>query len=239
MQDRPDYLAMGLGAENIPELIRMATDKTLNNADSDSLEVWAPLHAWRTLGQLRAESAIEPLLGLFTRIDQEEDDWVAEELPTVFGEIGPNALPALSDYLANPSHGLESRRAAALSITEIGPRHAESRDKCAAALSHQLEQFKKNTRNFNGTLISLLLDLDAVKAAPVMEQAFAAGRVDKSVAGDWADVQLALGLNEECETLGKFSIFVGLKRILGFKETNSNVQKKRCSSKKAASGTCK
>jgi hypothetical protein len=92
---------------------------------------------------------------------------------------------------------------------------AVSRDKCAAALSHQLEQFKKNTRNINGLLISLLLDLDAVEAAPVMEQAFAAGRVDESVAGDWADVQLALGLNEECETLGKFSLFAGLKRILG------------------------
>ena len=221
MQDRPDYLAMGFGAEHIPELIRMATDEKLNNSDSDSLEVWAPLHAWRTLGQLRAEAAIEPLVGLFARIDRDEDDWVSDDLPMVFGEIGLRALPALSGYLADPSHGLESRLAAAHGIMEIGTQHAESRDQCVAALSHQLEQFKKNSRNLNGALISLLLDLDAVEAGPLMEQAFAAKKVDESVAGDWEEVQLALGRGEEDEIPGKFSVFAGLKRILGLSRQDS------------------
>jgi HEAT repeat protein len=30
-------------------------------ADQNSMEVWAPVHAWRALGQLRAEEAIKPL----------------------------------------------------------------------------------------------------------------------------------------------------------------------------------
>ena len=55
----PDYVGeFGLTAEHIPDLIRMATDRKLNLANVDSLEVWAPLHAWRALGQLRAEAAI-------------------------------------------------------------------------------------------------------------------------------------------------------------------------------------
>ena len=58
----PDYLALGLGSEHVPDLIRMAIDEELNQAASDSLEVWAPVHAWRALGQLHAEAAIEPLL---------------------------------------------------------------------------------------------------------------------------------------------------------------------------------
>src|SRR5438093_123369 len=55
----PNYLELGLSREHVPELIRMATDDELNWADSESLEVWAPIHAWRALGQLRAEEAAE------------------------------------------------------------------------------------------------------------------------------------------------------------------------------------
>ena len=35
-QPWPDYLALGLGPEHIPELIRMATDDDLNEADTES-----------------------------------------------------------------------------------------------------------------------------------------------------------------------------------------------------------
>src|SRR3990172_4320258 len=61
VHDWPDYQQLGFGPEHVPDLIRVATDKDLLWADSDSLEVWAPIHAWRTLGQLRAEAAIQPL----------------------------------------------------------------------------------------------------------------------------------------------------------------------------------
>jgi len=116
----PDYLALGLGPEHVPDLIRMATDEELNQAASDSLEVWAPVHAWRALGQLRAEAAIEPLLSLFRRIDENEDDWVDGQLPDVYGMIGPAAIPALTAYLADTSHGLSARISAASSLTYRG-----------------------------------------------------------------------------------------------------------------------
>ncbi len=84
--DWPHYLELGLGPEHIPDLIRLATDEELIWDDSDRLEVWAPLHAWRALGQLRAKEAIEPLLSLFEPL--EENDWAMEELPDVLGMIG-------------------------------------------------------------------------------------------------------------------------------------------------------
>jgi hypothetical protein len=97
----PDYLAYGLDTSHILELIRMGTDEELQWADSESVEVWAPVHAWRALGQLRAEAAIEPLLGLLKNIDEEDDDWADTELPKVFGLIGPAAIPALTAYLTH------------------------------------------------------------------------------------------------------------------------------------------
>ncbi len=82
----PDYLELGFSEKDIPQLISMATDEELNWAYSDSLKIWAPTHAWRVLAQLRAVEAIKPLLHLASISDDEE--WITEELPYVFGMIG-------------------------------------------------------------------------------------------------------------------------------------------------------
>ena len=42
-----------------------------------------------------------------------------------------------------------------------------------------------------------LAELKVVEAAPLMEEAFAARRVDDMVMGDWEDVQIELGLLAE------------------------------------------
>jgi hypothetical protein len=52
---------------------------------------------------------------------------------------------------------------------------------------------------FNGVLIASLMDLEAQESAPLMERAFAAKRVDSSIAGDWIDVQYGLGLISQAE----------------------------------------
>ena len=53
----PDYLTtFGLGAEHVPELIRMTSDSALNRGTGG--DVWASTHAWRALGQLRAVDAV-------------------------------------------------------------------------------------------------------------------------------------------------------------------------------------
>jgi hypothetical protein len=196
-QDWPDYLALGIGPAQIPDLIRMVEDDELNWADSESLEVWAPVHAWRALGQLRAEAAVGPLLGLLWRIDEYNDDWVGEEIPEVLGMIGPVAVPKLADYLAAPLEGLWARVAAAHALAEVGTRHPEGREDCVAALIGTLDGFAQHDPTLNGFLISYLVDLEAVEAAPLMEKAFAADLVDISILGDWEDAQIELGLLEE------------------------------------------
>jgi HEAT repeat protein len=140
MHQWPDFLALGIGPEHVPDLIRIVEDEELNGADSDSLEIWAPVHAWRDLGQLRAEAAIEPLIEILWRID-DEDEWVGEEVPTVLGMIGPAAVPKLTEYLADPGNGLWPRVAAAQALVEIGQRHPEAWADCVAVLTRNLEGF--------------------------------------------------------------------------------------------------
>ncbi len=197
----PDYRELGLGPEHVPDLIQMATDEALNEADAESTEVWAPLHAWRALGQLRAVEAVEPLLELFDRL--EDDDWVHEELPVVFGLIGPRALPALAAYLADLSHTDSSRISASRSIEEIGKKWPDARGEALAMLEERLSRFEENKPDVNAFLVEALVELEAKEAAPLIERAFAEGYVDPMVMGDWEDVQIELGLKSTEEVAPK------------------------------------
>ncbi len=197
----PDYQELGIGPEHIPDLIRMATDEELNEADPESREVWAPLHAWRALGQLRAVEAVEPLLGLFDRL--EYDDWVNEELPDVFGMVGPAALPALAEYIADLSHNDSSRISAIAGIENIGKRWPDAKGESITLLEERLKQFEENEPDVNGFIVEALVELGAREAAPVIERAFDEGYVDPIVMGDWDDVQVELGLKSAEEVAQK------------------------------------
>jgi HEAT repeat protein len=197
--ERLDYAGMGVSAENIPDLIRMATDERLNNAPGDSKLVWAPVHAWRALGQLRAVMAVEPLLKLFQRIDDFSDDWIGTDLPMALAQIGAAAIEPAANYLADAGHGEWARTAAAATLGKIGCEHPLLRLECVARLSAQLEKFSEQSETLNAFLVSPLWDLRAVEALPVIERAHAAGKVDESVNGDVEDVQIHFGLKTERE----------------------------------------
>lgn len=195
VQDKwDDYLAQGINASHIPDLIRMATDEELHLAPYPSDLIWAPIHAWRALGQLRADAAVEPLTRILHWIDEEDDEWIAEELPTVFGMIGAPALPVLDAYLANDQNPLWAKIAAAEGITAVAKRFPETRGDAVAILTRALERFAENDPALNAEVVLMLVQLHAVQAAPLIERAFAAERVAKSLMGDWEDVQIELGL---------------------------------------------
>jgi hypothetical protein len=197
-EDWPDYLALGIGKEHISDLIRMATDEALLGRGLGYENAWGPTHAWRALGQLEAEEAIEPLLSLFHFIDDRQDEWMTEELPKVYGMIGPAAIPGLAAYLADTSHGQHARIAAAASLEAIGTQHPEARDACVTTLTRYLEQISAgevtSDPSLNGFVIRALIQLEAAESAPVIEQVFADDVVDFLITGDWQDVQVDLGL---------------------------------------------
>src|SRR5438105_504270 len=67
-----DYRAKGIGSEHVPDLMRMLLDRELNEGDPEGTAIWAPLHAGRALGQLRAVEAAEALVRA-VREDLERD----------------------------------------------------------------------------------------------------------------------------------------------------------------------
>jgi hypothetical protein len=195
-----DYRELGVSEEDIPELIRMSADKDLYWAESESDEVWAPIHAWRALGQLRAAEAVPTLLEQIALIDKDSDCWPGEELPGVFGEIGEPAIEGLKRYLGDKEKSLEVRMVVTEALAKVGINNPETRGTCVAILETELAQFSKNEPEINGFHVSALLDLHAVEALPTIEVAYQKGCVDLAVCGDFEEVEIALGIKEKRTT---------------------------------------
>lgn len=195
----PDYVReLGLDAGHVEQLIAMVTDPALNTADSESLEVWAPMHAWRALGQLGSVEAVQPLLALLEQYP--EDDWLHDELPDVFALIGEPAIEPLAAYLMESAHDEILRADAARSLRLIAEEHEHCRERCVTAIVQQLGGYADNPPVLNGFLVSNLIDLDATAHIDLIEEAYAADAVDLSICGDFEDVQLELGLIDERRT---------------------------------------
>ncbi|HEX8209295.1 MAG TPA: DUF1186 domain-containing protein [Longimicrobium sp.] len=194
----PDYLALGLTREHAPELIRLLTDPEVQEYDEDSPRgFWPPIHAWRALGQLQAEEALEPLATLLQEPQDEEDDWRLTEIPRVLGMIGPAAIPVAKRMVAREDLDEFTRYAGMHVLTEVAARWPETRDQAVEFLMAFLRDWEDRDPEFNAFVISYLMDLDATEAAPLMTDAFEAGAVDLSMAGDWEDVQVQMGLLPE------------------------------------------
>ncbi|MGR3279132.1 DUF1186 domain-containing protein [Acaryochloris marina NIES-2412] len=194
---------LDLTDEHIPELIQMATDRELDFETSNETDCWAPVHAWRALGLLEAEAAIMPLLNL---LEDPVHECAQEEIPKVISLIGPSALAAVQDYIANPSHNIFGRIFASNYFKRLYDRHPDQREQCIKILAHLLTSYKKNDPGLNGFLILSLCDLQAVDKASEIKKVFDAQQVDLMIMGDWDEVQVKLGLKTRKEVpLRRFS----------------------------------
>lgn len=168
------------GPTIVPSLIAMATDERLNNADSDSAEVWAPIHALELLGELRATESIEPLLPLFGL----DNDVLGDTLPVVYGQIGEAAIEPMRTLLFDRSKDVWARVRAASALVEAAKYHPELRSRAIEILVERLSPAESRTpddETIDGFIIADLLDLKPTEALPAIRQAFAEDRVDTTI----------------------------------------------------------
>lgn len=170
----------------------MATDEALHRSDPENPHVWAPLHAWRALGQLRAEPAAEALVQLFAELP--DDDWITEELPIVFSMIGPSATPALTVFLGDDSIDEFCRISVPGCLERIAQDHPAYREACISVLMRQLERSKTNGSTLNAFLVLSLVELRATQAISLIRSVYAKRRVDLTVLGDVEDAEIAMGI---------------------------------------------
>lgn len=187
-----EYAKLGIDRSHVPDLIAILTDESL--LATDGPEVMAPVHAWRILAELQAVEALPSLVSLLNEIDENNDDWVASELPKVFNKIGGAALDVLEPFAVDVRNGPFARVCAFRSISEIGGNHPELRARCVEGVTSMLRTYQANEKFFNASLISDLVDLKAVESLDLIREAYAKDRVDFDVLGDFEDAEIGFGL---------------------------------------------
>jgi len=185
-----NYLNIGLSEKDIPLLIEMTNDDDLHLAEDDS-HMWAPVHAWRALGQLKAKEAIIPLIDLFTEL--ENDDWAGDDLPVVIGMIGEDAIDPLKNVLYDQSITESAKISAVCSLAEIGKNVPSSKEDCVDIFLNFLNESTINEDTINGFIMLSLIDLEATNTIDSIRSAFAKGVVDSTVVGDLEDVERRMG----------------------------------------------
>jgi len=199
----PNYVEkFGFSLKDAPSLIQMLKDVQIQEADLEDPIVWADVHAWRTLGQLRSVEAIPHLLDL---LDYEDlytiDDLRMEELPHVFGKIGSDAIGPLADYINDHSRKIWDVIAVGEALEIIGKSYPETQDLCIAALSDCLKNYRNHDDMLNAFLIGNLVELQAVEQLDLIRKAFNDDAVDIGVMGDLEEVEIELGVRQERSTL--------------------------------------
>ncbi len=198
--DWQDYVNQyGFTSDHIPELTVMLLDWELEEADSESPQVWAALHAWRTLSQLGGSQALQVIFDYFDETHP-DNDWFFEDLVHhILGYFGRSALPHCTAKFALELDEEEIDKLNYLTeaLAHLGDQHPELRDECVAILGEAFTSYQQNTETLNAFIINALVDLHSLEHINLIQEAYEADVVDETVRGDWEDVQIALGLLAE------------------------------------------
>lgn len=193
-QPWPDYVSwLNLTEAHVPELLRIIFETPWENRDWDhEPDAWAPIHAWRAIGQLRSQTAIQPLIDLIDR--SVDNEWVWSDIPLVFAMLGPLAIAPLSKYVRENPQKYATTYTAITALSQIGQYYPDATPLIAAFLNDRLSKAPENHPAVNGYLVRALVDLKAEESVPVIREAFEEGLVDESVTGEWYDILVEFGL---------------------------------------------
>lgn len=198
-RDWPDYTQLyDLDEDDVPALLALYGDDEFHAQGGDEAALWAALHAWRALGQLRADAAIEPLIASFDTLF--EDDYALDELCKVMAMLGSSAIEPLWRFWQQPGRDEFAYVMAMDSLYEIASAHTHSRDRVIAIYRDYMASPFEAHDSLNGLLMSRLVDLGASELIDDIRLLFARNCIDISCTGDLEEIEILLGLRDQRST---------------------------------------
>jgi hypothetical protein len=177
----------------IDDLVRMALDEGLLDGWPGEPASWAPYHALNMLGYLRAHGVAGELCGLLGR----ENDWLSDRLAVAWGWMGPQAEPALWDYVEDRGYAPEQRAIAMLGLRNVARAHPKQRGSVVRRLADLLHRAPAEDAEANAYVAWVLNSLEAVEARETVAKAFEQQKIDDSITApydldilDWGDAEL-------------------------------------------------
>jgi hypothetical protein len=167
----------------IPDLERMVLDEGLLSGWPADPPAWAPLHALRLLGYLRAHQSAGRLMALMDR----ENDWLSDLLPSVWAEMGPQVAEPLWAYILDRQHDPEQRGNVMVGLQELAEKYPHYRREVVAGLAQLLDDAPVDDSTANAYVVHVLGELRATEALPAITRAYDTGKVDLEIM-TWDDV---------------------------------------------------
>lgn len=109
--------------ELLPEIAAITMDRLLWMTEPP--DWWATVHVTYILGAIGTDEVITPLKSSLRWSDAYDNEWVTEDLPSIFGSLGTIAKGALEAIVADRSAGWSARAIAMDGLAAIAVRHSE------------------------------------------------------------------------------------------------------------------
>lgn len=196
-RDWPDYLALGLEESDLGVLIDFTTDFYLSFEQTDE-ESAVSIHAWRAMVEIGGPAVAGDLISLAIGCDEIGDEWFVDELPTLAGKTGMEALPVFVEAIhENPTYS-NLAEGVVLGIPGMVKTDAD-REKALETLLGFFD-FEEFDRVKKALIVESLIRLKAKEAMPFLRSQFENHKIDVSAMGDLEEVEIAMGLRDKRET---------------------------------------
>jgi len=143
---------------------------------------WMPLHAVKLLGMLADPKALPQLVNALIPACKVWDDWIMEDLPTVFGRMGLPAISHLEEFIHTYRMGDEfcwSRSTAANGLVAIALNNPNEQEHILTLLYGLF--LEEDDPEFLGFVAGSILDFGDPSSIPVLEKAFDRGVIDEFI----------------------------------------------------------
>lgn len=199
-----DYSKYGISSKDIPELISIATDREFMENYEQEEELYGIIHVWRSLGQLKQLSVIDPLLSCFD-FYCDFGDIGFTEIPPVMATIGEAIIEPLYKYLKDNKNDQFARVLALECLMELVLRNKHDLDifnNIITKLTTYLKDPHKEDTDFNGILVSNLIDLNKVhpisnELIDIVRGLFQDKIINPVHVGDVEDFEIYLGIRKK------------------------------------------
>jgi hypothetical protein len=196
----PSYEAFQFNKEDIPELIKLATDYTYEDIDYTKYKIfgdrffYATIHALNVLGKLKA---VESIASTLQKMDEEEGDneFFNEALITYIGNMGSDGLDSFEEYIFNNPESYEL-----LSVIDGIDKILEKEPSTVNRIEEIMIRYLKNVKTHPVPLsfaISTLIDIGEDKHIDLIRETFKIKEVDELLRGNLEEIEIDLGLRED------------------------------------------
>jgi hypothetical protein len=159
------------------EVLAVTLDPGLLDGWPGEAQSWAPYHALHLLG---FRSSFEVAGQLLPLLDQ-PNDWLSDQLPGVWAQMGPQAQPPMWKYLADHSHSPEQRAVILEALCVMAETHPTKQTEIIARLTRRLKEATREDAKGNAHIIFVLNRLRALGSFEVITDAFDQDKVDLEV----------------------------------------------------------